>query len=374
MEGTSGAAAEFQPGPVPSGLPMSRVGDQLSSLAPALAFLLAGVPLAALLERLGFFSSAAAALGGPRGRDTPVLGLWILACVTTVVLNLDTTVVLLTPLYLRLARRSGTDPLPVVAIPLLLASLASSVLPVSNLTTLIAADRLDLGVGTVFAHLALPSLAAVTVGWLLYRRRYPTRLTAGPGLEVDHRALRTGGVVVAALLVGFVVGPGYGVEPWMTALAADGVLIVVTRTIPWRSVPVLTAVGVAAVAALAALVVPVHALSGFLHHPQPLALVGVGAAGTAVADVVNNLPALLLALDGVHHASWGFWAWLLGVNAGAVLLPIGALANLLWLRILRADNLRVGFRRYVGLTLPVAGPAVVAALLTLGLERLVTGA
>jgi arsenical pump membrane protein len=144
---------------------MSRVGDQLSSLAPALAFLLAGVPLAALLERLGFFSSAAAALGGRRGRDTPVLGLWILACVTTVVLNLDTTVVLLTPLYLRLARRSGTDPLPVVAIPLLLASLASSVLPVSNLTTLIAADRLDLGVGTVLAHLALPSLAAPGASW-----------------------------------------------------------------------------------------------------------------------------------------------------------------------------------------------------------------
>ncbi len=352
---------------------MSRVGDQLSSLAPALAFLLAGVPLAALLERLGFFASAAAALAGRRGRATPVLGLWVLACVTTVVLNLDTTVVLLTPLYLRLARRADTDPLPVVAIPLLLASLASSVLPVSNLTTLIAADRLDLGVATVFAHLALPSLAAVTVGWLVYRRRYPTRLAVGPGLEIDHRALRIGGVLVAALLLGFVVGPAFGVQPWMTALAADAVLVVITRSFPWRAVPVLTAVGVAAVAALAALLIPAHALTGFLHHPQPLALVGVGAVATAVANVINNLPALLLALDGVHHASWGFWAWLLGVNVGAVLLPIGALANLLWLRILRADEVRVGFRRYVGITLPVAGPAVVAALVTLGLERLVTG-
>ncbi len=54
-------------------------------------------------------------------RTTSVLGLWLLAAATTVVLNLDTTVVLLTPLYLRLARRVGVDPLPLAAIPLLLA-------------------------------------------------------------------------------------------------------------------------------------------------------------------------------------------------------------------------------------------------------------
>lgn len=143
---------------------MSRVADQLSSLWPALAFLLVGVPLAALLDRLGFFEAAAAVVAGRRGRHTPVLGLWVLAALTTVVLNLDTTVVLLTPLYIRLARRAGTDPLALAMIPLLLASLASSVLPVSNLTTLIVAERLDVGVGTVFAHLALPSLAATAAG------------------------------------------------------------------------------------------------------------------------------------------------------------------------------------------------------------------
>lgn len=138
------------------------VVDQLSSMWSALAFLLAGVPLAALLDRLGFFEAVAATMAGKTGRDIPVVGLWVLAALTTVVLNLDTTVVLLTPLYLRLARRAEVDPVPLVAIPLLLASLASSVLPVSNLTTLIVIDRLGLGVADVFSHLALPSLVACT--------------------------------------------------------------------------------------------------------------------------------------------------------------------------------------------------------------------
>src|SRR5690242_20654137 len=154
---------------------MQRVGDQLAELAPALAFLLAAVPLATLLDRLGFFRASATRLAaGPRG--TSVLALWVLAAATTVVLNLDTTIVLLTPLYVRIARRAGADPLAIALVPLLLASLASSVLPVSNLTNLVVAEHVDLTAGTLVAHLGLPSLAAVAVGWWGYARRHPTRL------------------------------------------------------------------------------------------------------------------------------------------------------------------------------------------------------
>jgi arsenical pump membrane protein len=150
---------------------MSRVAEELSALWPALAFLLAGVPLAALLDRLGFFEAAAAALGGRRREETSVLGLWVLAALTTAVLNLDTTIVLLTPLYLRLARRARADPVAMVAVPLLLASFASSVLPVSNLTNLIVVDQLHVRTGAFVAHLGLPCVAACTAGWLMYRRR-----------------------------------------------------------------------------------------------------------------------------------------------------------------------------------------------------------
>jgi arsenical pump membrane protein len=352
---------------------MSRIADQLSSLWPALAFLLAGVPLAALLDRLGFFEATAVVVAGRHGRETSVLGLWILAALTTVVLNLDTTVVLLTPLYMRLAQRTRSDPIPLVAIPLLLASLSSSVLPVSNLTTLIVTNRLHVRVGEVFGHLALPSLAASAAGWLAYRRRFPTRLAIGPTARVDRHALAVGGSVVVVLLVGFVVGPSYGIAPWMTAAVVDIVLMAITRIVPWRSVPLLTAAGVAGLAALAAVVVPSDALTGALGHTSPIALTGIAVGAAGVANLMNNLPALLVALDGVHHMSWGMWAWLLGVNTGAVLLPVGALANLLWLRIMRAEGLHVGLRQYVRITLPIAIPAFAAAVVTLGVEHAVGG-
>ncbi len=355
---------------------MDRVAENLEALVPALVFLCAGVPLAALLDRLGLFESIAVVIGR-RWEQIPVVVLWVLAAVTTAVLNLDTTVVLLTPLYARLARRSGSDVLAIVAIPLLLASFASSFLPVSNLTTLIAVDRLDLSVGDVIGHLALPSLAACTTGWMCYRRRHPTHIATHIATSVDgepdRRAIVIGGTVVAGLLVGFVVGPSVGVDPWMLALAADAVLVAVTRTVPWRTIPLVTALGVAALGASVTLVVPGDLLSNPLGADSAAAVAVLTVLAALVANAVNNLPAVLVALDGVDHATWGTWAWLTGINIGAALLPLGALANLLWWRIARNEGVELSLGRYARTTLPIALPALGAAAATLAVLRALAG-
>ena len=75
-----------------------------------------------------------------------------MAAAVTVVFNLDAAVVLLTPLYIRIARRHGYSPEMLAFQPALLACLASNPLPVSNLTNLIAAEHFDLGVGEFLDH------------------------------------------------------------------------------------------------------------------------------------------------------------------------------------------------------------------------------
>ncbi|MGI8756275.1 MAG: SLC13 family permease [Acidimicrobiales bacterium] len=339
--------------------------DALVAVAPALGFLCAAVPLAVLLEKIGFFE-AVAQFGALRGRAVSVGSLWLVAAATTVVLNLDATVVLLTPIYVRLARRSGVDPLPVALVPLLLASLASSVLPVSNLTTLIVVERLGMSSFEVLVHLGPPTIAAVAVGWLAYRGRHRRYLPAAPVEVPDPRALRAGGAVVAVLLVGFVIGPSVGVHAWMVAVAGDVALIALTRTFPWRSIPLVTSAVVAVVVAAVAAVAPSNApdrLASVHGHLALAATVGIGA---GAANLVNNLPATLAVVPSTGGASAGLWAWLVGVNVGAVLLPVGALANILWLRVLGADGIAVTWRTYVRSVAPVALPALAAAAVVAG--------
>ena len=57
---------------------MHQASEALATVAPALAFLLVGVPLAALLDELGLFDAVAGLLEH-RVREVPVLALWVLA-------------------------------------------------------------------------------------------------------------------------------------------------------------------------------------------------------------------------------------------------------------------------------------------------------
>lgn len=370
------------------------VVDDLLTILPALLFLCAAVPLAALLDRLGFFEACADLITS--GRDeVPVLALWILAAATTAVLNLDTTIVLLTPLYVRLARTAAagaSDGGPstgapstrgpgdrgqelvvgLALVPLLLAAFASSFLPVSNLTTIILSERTELDSVDVLTHLGPASVAACTVGWLLYRRRHPTVLRGLPSAPPDAAALRFGGLVVAGLLAGFVLGPSFGIDAWVVASVAVVILAVRVRVVPWRRLPLVTAAVIAALSLLVTLL-PDDLLSAVLDGDGTGAIAAAGVTGTVLANTINNLPATLLASNGVDRAGWATWSYLLAVNVGAVLFPIGAVANLLWWRILRAEDIEVDLRTYLRLVVPIAAPALLAAMVVLTLQRVIAG-
>jgi arsenical pump membrane protein len=362
------------------GISVSATRHALDPLASPVGFLLAAVPLAVLLDELGFFASLAEILGGS-GRSSG--GLWVLAALVTTVLNLDAAVVLLTPLYVRIGRRTGRDPLTLAFQPVLLACLASSALPVSNLTNLIAASWTSASTVSFITHLGLPSLVASAVGWWLYRwylhpdRRsaesfgpatvYPA--TGSPAPVGDRRALTVGGVVVGLVLVGFVGGRSFGIQPWVVALGADLVLLGIVRRVPWRHVPWGTALVAGSLGVLAAAAVAHLHVASVVRGGGTLALARTVGVTALAANVINNLPALLVALPAVgHHATPAVWAVMMGVNMGPVLLVTGTLASLLWLDALgrlgvevhARDFTRVGLR--VGLPAAGAGTAVFLAL------------
>ncbi|MGO8870991.1 MAG: hypothetical protein ACLQPH_06225 [Acidimicrobiales bacterium] len=85
-----------------------------------------------------------------------------IALVTTL-LNLDTSVVFLTPILVHAARARGQEEAPLVMGTLLLSNAASLLLPGSNLTNLIVLGQLHLAGTESFRRTALPWLATVVV-------------------------------------------------------------------------------------------------------------------------------------------------------------------------------------------------------------------
>jgi arsenical pump membrane protein len=342
----------------------AMAGDALDPMVEPLGFLLLAVPLAVMLDRLGFFTAVAARIDHRRHLH---LGLWLFAAAVTTLFNLDASVVLLTPLYVRIARRHGLDPVALGFMPILLACFASSALPVSNLTNLLAVGRFDLGTAAFASRLGPASAAATAVGYGAYRRVFrenvPSRSINEP---FDPRALRLGAPVVLFVLVGFTVGDVWAVPAWVVAGVADVVLVALTRRVPWSTIPWNAAILAASLGVLAA------SASPSLHLDRVLG--GTGSGSTARifvvsafgANALNNLPALLVSLPALGAKPGSrLWALLLGVNLGPVLAINGSLAGLLWLDTARRLGVPVDARTYSRVGWRVGLPALSAGFATL---------
>ncbi|NAZ75651.1 arsenic transporter [Kineococcus sp. T13] len=350
--------------------------------APVLAFLVAVTVVAELADAAGVFDAAArlAARAG-RGRTWR---LWLLVVVlgtaATVVLSLDTTAVLLTPVVLALAAQLRLAPLPFALTTVWLANTTSMLLPVSNLTNLIALDTLrSLGVEGTGGFTALtwaPFLAglagAVAVLGLAHRRQ----LRGGYALPGD--APRRDPVLFAvAAVVCCLLAPAFvsGVEPAVPAAVAALVLVAAfalrrpgalrPALLPWRTVVLVSGLFLVVEAAQA------HGLTDLL---RPVAGGGEGfgahlrlAATAAVsANVADNLPAYL-AVEPLAGSAARLVAVLVGVNLGPLVTPWASLATLLWLDRCRARGVHVPLRRFALLGLVGAVVCVSAAVAALQL-------
>ncbi|GAA3540927.1 SLC13 family permease [Kribbella ginsengisoli] len=332
--------------------------DVIERIAPVLVFLIAVTVIAGLADAAKVFDVAAReAAHLARGR---MWRLWllvvVLATALTIVLSLDTCAVLLTPVVLAMARQLEIPPKLFAFTTVWLAGTASMLLPVSNLTNLLALhqfDRLGLGLRDYVGLSWRPAIAAilVTVAVLAglfhkdLRRSYDVR----PTPALDDKVLFWGSAAVCLAL-----GPAFvtGIDVAWPAGAGALILVVLfavrRRTqltwalVPWRLV--ITVVGLfLVVGALTA-----HGLEGLLSDiagsggnlAAHLRLTGTAALG---ANAVDNLPAYL-AMEPVASADGTrMMLLLIGVNCGCLLTLWGSLATLLWRDRCRAAGVHISW-------------------------------
>lgn len=297
------------------------------------------------------------------------------AVVITVFLSLDTTAVLLTPVVVLLARHVGLPPIPFALTTVWLANTASLLLPVSNLTNLLAQHELGGITPVQFAALMwAPALAAVVVPLvvlvIVYRRALFTRYAPDAPAPVSDRVLLVASAGVVVALIPALVS---GIPVWIPALAGAVVLIVffaVRRRaalsfglVPWQLV--VLASGLFLVVESAHSLGLDELLASLVGTgDDPLSLLGLAGASAAGANVVNNLPAYL-AFESVAGSPLRVAAVLIGVNAGCLVTPWASLATLLWHARMKSMGVEISWLRFAALGLVVAPLTVVAAVLAL---------
>jgi arsenical pump membrane protein len=354
----------------------------LGQLGPTVGFLAALLVLADGCRRAGVFHAVGAAMAfGSRRRPRRLLAMVFLAAAgTTAVLSLDATIVLLTPIVFATAARLPTSPRPHVYACSHLANSASLLLPVSNLTNLLAFAASGVSFTRFAALMALPWLVAIAGEWVVLSRVFADDLRQA-GAPVDGRGTEPAPelpafalTVIALTLVGFGVSSLVAIAPVWFATA--GAVVLTIRRPPESVTALVTAAEPTFLAFVLALGVVVtaagdHGLSSvvdsLLPHGASLpALLGVAAVSAVLANLVNNLPATLIIVAVVSSsAPGGVLAMLIGVNVGPNLTYVGSLATLLWRRIVHAHDEDVDTREFLklgALTVPATLVAATAAL------------
>ncbi len=371
-------------------LPPARAWAGVVKGADVYMFLVGMMLLSEIARREGLFDwlAAHAVL---RARQSPTrlfLLIYLVGAGVTVFLSNDATAVVLTPAVAAATRAAKVEkPLPYLLICAFIANAASFVLPISNPANLVV-----YGGGSMppllswLARFGPPSAVSILLTYAALRlcvgrdlRELTLALakTAPPLARCGKVAGLGIGVAAIGLLGASALGRDLG-APTLAAGVLTGALVLairregpspLLREISWSVLPLVAGLFVFVEALDDTGVTPM--IADALRRAAAAPGVGAACAGGVVAilsNLVNNLPAGLVAASALHQATAPplmTAAALIGVDLGPNLSVTGSLATILWLTALRREGLHIGALAFLRIGVAVMTPALILSLLAL---------
>jgi len=357
--------------------------DEIYDVGSVLILLSTLTILARLADVEGVFAWAAKLSLPARDRSSVAKfrRLILVTAVTTAVLSVDAAVLLLTPVVVMTVSRMhlSTRPHGYACGPL--ANSASLLLPVSNLTNLLAFSATGLSVLSFTGFMALPWLVALVTQYALLRRLYADDLDIQPAEQASTASEppvpRLAIAVLASTAVGFVVASAIGVALVWPVAAGAGVLAV-RQLIGRRNTvgDIMEAANLSFALFVVGLAVIVRGIQengvgDLLSAALPdgvglVALLAAAGIGAVLANLVGNIAATLVLVPAAALVGTpAILALLIGVNIGANLSYLGSHSMLVWRRILppyAAAPSPLDFTKIGVLTAP---PTLIAATVAL---------
>ncbi len=342
-------------------------------------FLLAGMMvLAAGLSRTGFFEWVAG-IAIQRSHGRPFRLLVVLALLTALlaaVLDNVTTVVLLTPVTLSVARRLRVSPVPYLLSQVFASNIGGTATLIGDPPNILIASAAGLDFDDFLLNLApvvaVILLAFVGLMWLAWGRGLEDdadRLDALAALDPSHaitdrRLMIRALVVLGATIVGFVVHSAIGLEAATIALLGATVLMIVGRLDPHetlREIEWNTLFFFVGLFMLVEAVVHVGIVGGVADRladavagRNEVATLGTLWFSALASAVVDNIPYTATAIPIVErlidtglNGEPLWWALALGACLGGNLTIVGASANIVVANLAARDGHAITFREFL---------------------------
>lgn len=318
--------------------------------------------------------------------------LYLLVSILTVFTSNDIIVLTFTPFICYFAKNAKINPIPYLVAEFVAANTWSLALVIGNPTNIYLATSAGIGFIQYVKVMILPTvfcgITAFAVLFLLFRKSLKTELT--PSFEdkviIEDKPLLIIGVIhLLVCTVLLAISSYIGLEMWIITLSSAVSLLLfdlvykavkkqkpieIARCLkraPWELIPFVLSmfVLVSALDNCGA----TQAFGSFLGSGD-YTVWKYGLSSMLAANLINNIPmsvfytSVLQTLP-AEYFTQGVYATIIGSNIGAFLTPVGALAGVMWSGILKTNNIKFPFYKFVLYGFTVGVPVAIAALLGL---------
>jgi arsenical pump membrane protein len=349
-------------------------------------FLTGMMLLSELARQEGLFDWLAAHTARSARGSAPRLFSLIFAMgtVVTIFLSNDATAVVLTPAVAAVAKAArAQNPLPYLLICAFVANAASFVLPISNPANLVIYGSHMPPLLQWLPTYALPSLLSIAATYAMLRFTQRAALTQPLAGGIDVPALSAGGRMAAlgigatalVLLASSAFGLQLGLPTFLAGAATAGLVLTrsccgpldIVRNMSWGVLPLVAGlfILVQSLEATGVTETLAQALRQFARHAPALAAWAAGGILGVGCNLVNNLPAGLVAgrvVEAAQAPDHVRSAMLIGVDLGPNLSVTGSLATILWLTALRREGHGISAWAFLRLGAVVMPPALLLAV------------
>jgi arsenical pump membrane protein len=410
-------------------VPLSDIYRILGIVSGASITILSTIAMSIVLESVGLFRWVAFnLLNHAKGSGTLLYGYVNLLCfLMTLFFNNDGSILITTPIIIHIVtilNLKRKQKIPYLLSGALVATAASAPIGVSNLANLIALKIVGLDLNTYAAMMFLPSMIGIFVISLLlflyFRKDIPRKIPSFPRTSFtltipgdwkhhDYRRLhplsdppnspqypddppidwwmfRVSITIVVLVRASFFLFSNIGVSiEWIAVIGALLLIAVrwhrknigaydVIKKTPWHILVFAFSMYVIVYglknSGLVQIVVEQLRDPVTSNHLNASLIMGVFL--TVLSNVFNNLPSVMIGtlsltemgLD-MQTLQVAYLANIIGSNVGALITPMGTLATLIWMFILRKNGIAVSWGEYLKITILVIPIGLIISLLCL---------